>query len=159
MARKDQAIEEIEEMLLEAWELHMRLPDRERGWLASGSRSGWPQIVRDRLEGDYPDVDARPRQQLSRREMALVDRVFLSDACLTLEVAPVLRPLLAVVLALKVRPGAGGFSWPRVWGALGGRESGVTSETLRKRYERLLTQLALVEAGRSRVAAVAISGR
>lgn len=145
-------------MLLEAWELHMRLPDRERGWLASGSRSGWPQIVRDRLEGDYPDIDARPRQQLSRREMALVDRVFLSDACLTLEVAPALRPLIAVVLALKARPGAGGFSWPRVWGALGGRDAGVTSDALRMRYERVLRQLALVEAGRARVAEDAISG-
>lgn len=150
MARKDQAVEAVEEMLLEAWELHLRLPDQERGWLASGSRSGWPEIVRERLAGDHPDFEARPRQQLSRRQMALVERVFLAEQCLALEVAPALRPLVAVVLALKSRPGAGGFSWPRVWGVLGGRESGVTSDALRVRYERVLRQLAAVATVRER---------
>jgi len=147
MARKDAAIEAIEEMLLEAWELLMRSPDRERGWLASGSHSGWPQIVRDRVT-DYADMEARPRLQLSRREVQLRDRVFIDPDCLAMEIAPALRPLVAVVLAMRTRPEAGGFTWSRVWEALGGRESGCTSDGLRMRYERVLRQLTAVATAR-----------
>lgn len=147
MARKDQAVEAIEELLLEAWELLMRSPDPERGWLASGARSGWPQIVRDKIT-DYADDEARLPLQLTRREVGLRDRVFVDVDCLAMEIAPALRPLVAVVLAMRARPGAGGFAWSRVWEALGGRESGMTSDALRVRYERVLRQLAMVEAGR-----------
>ena len=143
MARKDAAIEAIEELLLEAWGLLMRSPDGERGWLRSGARSGWPEIMRDRIT-DYADDQAQPRLQLNRREVRLRDRVFVDPDCLTMEIVPALKPLVAVVLAMKSRPGAGGFRWERVWEALGGRESGTTTDGLRVRYERVLRRLAAV---------------
>ncbi|WP_408585935.1 hypothetical protein [Novosphingobium sp.] len=150
MARSSAAIEAIEDTLLEAWELLMRSPDQERGWLASGARSGWPQIVRDRIT-DYADTEARPRMSLNRREVALRDRVWIDVDCLSMEIAPDNRPLVAVVLAMKARPGAGGFRWERVWEALGGRESGLTTDTIRMRYDRTLRRLAAIEAERSGV--------
>jgi hypothetical protein len=145
MARRDPVIEVMEETLLEAWDLLLRSPDRERGWLRGGN--GWPDIVRDRIM-DYADTDARPRLQLNRREVALRDRVFVDPDCLTIQIAPALMPLVAVVLAMKARPGAGGFRWEAVWSALGGRESGTTTDGLRVRYERVLRRLAAIEADR-----------
>lgn len=147
MARRDPVIEAMEEMLLEAWQLLLRSPDQERGWLASGSRSWWPQIVRDRVT-DYADDDARPRLQMGRREVALRDRVFVDAPCLAEEIAPANRALVAVVLTMKSWRDVGGFRWERVWEALGGRESGVTSDGLRVRYERTLRRLVVVEGER-----------
>lgn len=140
----------MEDTLLEAWELLMRSPDQERGWLASGARSAWPAIIRDKIM-DYADEEARPRQQLNRREVRLRDRVWVDDDCLSMEIAPDNRPLVAVVLAMKARPGAGGFRWERVWEVLGGRESGLTTDTIRMRYERTLRRLAAIEAENSGV--------
>ncbi|BEV02214.1 hypothetical protein [Novosphingobium olei] len=150
MARRDAGIEAMEDTLLEAWELLMRSPDQERGWLASGARSAWPAIIRDKIM-DYADEEARPRQQLNRREVRLRDRVWVDDDCLSMEIAPDNRPLVAVVLAMKARPGAGGFRWERVWEVLGGRESGLTTDTIRMRYERTLRRLAAIEAENSGV--------
>ncbi|ABD25090.1 hypothetical protein Saro_0643 [Novosphingobium aromaticivorans DSM 12444] len=147
MGRRDPEIEATEEMLLEAWQLLMRSPDQERGWLISGQRSWWPQIIRDKVM-DYADEDARPRQQLGRREVALRDRVFVDVGCLAEEIAPQIRPLVAVVLTMKTWRDVGGFRWERVWEALGGRESGTTSDGLKVRYQRTLKQLGAIEAAR-----------
>ena len=146
-ARRDAAIEAMEETLLEAWDLLMRSPDRERVFLRSGARSSWPDILRDRIT-DYPDDEARPRLQLNRREVALCNRVFVDDDCLTREIAPALMALVGVVLKMKSRPGPGGFRWERVWEAMGGRESGTTTDGLSKRYERVLRRLSAIEAER-----------
>jgi hypothetical protein len=157
MARRDAAIEAMEEQLLEAWDLLMRSPDRERAFLHSGRRSAWPEILRDRVT-DYADDDARPRLQLNRRQVALRDRVFVDVDCLTMAIAPTLLPMVATVLAMKARPGAGGFRWERVWEALGGRESGTTTDGLAKRYERVLRRLIVVEALRNAPVDAPISG-
>lgn len=148
MARKDPVIEATEDMLIEAWTVLMRSPDQERGWLASGQRSRWPQIVRDRVT-DYADTDGRVRLQLGRREVALRNRVFVDEGCLAEEIAPANRALVAVVLTMKTWREVGGFRWERVWEALGGRESGATSDGLRVRYERTLARLGAIEAVRS----------
>lgn len=147
MGRRDPELEATEEMLLEAWQLLMRSPDQERGWLASGQRSWWPQIIRDRIM-DYADDDARPRLQMGLREVRLRDRVFVDVGCLAEEIAPANRALVAVVLTMKTWRDVGGFRWERVWEALGGRESGTTTDGLRVRYERTLKRLAAVEAGK-----------
>lgn len=146
MARRDPIIEATEEMLLEAWQLLMRSPDQERGWLASGQRSWWPQIIRDKVM-DYADDDARPRLQLGLREVRLRDRVFVDVGCLAEEIAPANRALVAVVLTMKTWRDVGGFRWERVWEALGGRESGATVDNLKMRYQRTLKRLAVIEAG------------
>ena len=155
MARRDAVIEAMEETMLEAWDLLMRSPDRERGWLHGGN--GWPDIIRDRIT-DYADTEARPMLQLNKREVALRDRVFVNPDCLSMEIGAALRPLVAVVLAMKSRPGAGGFRWERVWEAMGGRESGTTTDGLRVRYERVLRRLAVIEADRSVRDDCAVSG-
>lgn len=147
MGRRDPELEATEEMMLEAWQLLMRSPDQERGWLLSGQRSWWPQIIRDRIM-DYADDDARPRLQMGRREVRLRDRVFVDVGCLAEEIAPANRPLVAVVLTMKTWRDVGGFRWESVWEALGGRESGTTTDGLKVRYQRTLKRLAAVEAGR-----------
>ncbi len=145
MARQAEVIEAAEEMLIEAWELLMRLPDRERGFLSAGSRSGWPEVLRD-VVTDYADGDARPRMSLNRREMAIVGRVFLDVGCLAMEVAPANRRLFALVLAMKAREGR--VWWDQIWVALGGKRLGVTSDCLRMRYDRSLARLAFVDGER-----------
>lgn len=141
MARADAWLEEVEDMLVEAWGYLTRLPDRERGWLASGSRSQWPDVVRDPVT-DYMTDDA-PRLPLGRREMAMVGKCYTDEACLVMMLDAPLRPLLAVVLGMKARPERGGFKWERVWEWMGGKACGVTSDALRGRYERALRTIAV----------------
>ncbi|MDP3550622.1 MAG: hypothetical protein Q8R81_09515 [Novosphingobium sp.] len=145
MARRDPVIEATEDMLLEAWELLMRSPDQEKGWLGSGTRSWWPQIIRDKIM-DYADEDARPRLQMGLKQVRLRDRVFVDVGCLAEQIAPADRALVAVVLTMKTWRDVGGFRWERVWEALGGRESGATTDGLRVRYERTLRRLGAIEA-------------
>lgn len=154
MARRDEALQAFEAELVHAWRMMARLPDRERGWLRAGTRSVWPDVVRDRFT-DYADTEARPRTVLSRRELALVDALFLGEDCLCSRVVPVeRRALLGVVLSLKAWPERRGFRWDAVWVACGGRACGVTSDTLASRYETQLRRLfTAMEARRARLAA------
>lgn len=157
MARQDPVLEAAEDMMIEAWALLMRMPDQERSWLASGGKSGWPDIVRDKIM-DYADIDARPRLQLGRREVALVDRVFNDPGCLVMEIAPDNRALVGIVLMMKSRHEVGGFRWERVWEVLGGQRSGATTDGLRRRYERSLRVLAVAETRRQDMTALASAG-
>ena len=150
MARQDSRFAIVEETAIEAWGLLMRLPDRERGFLTSGSRSALPAPIRDRIT-DYADVDAVPRRQLGRREMALVGEWFLDPECLVMEIAPSNRALVALVLTMRGRRGGGGFEWSEVWTVLGGRRLGVTSDALRMRYERSMGRIAAVIGEREEV--------
>ncbi len=148
MARQDSTLEATEDMLVEAWQLLMRLPDRERGFLASGSRTCLPQPIRDVIT-DYADLDARPRPQLGRRDMALVHEVFLAPRCLMMLVEPQHARLFGMVLAAKAGRMAAGFDWSDIWERMGGRRCKATSDGLRARYEgclrRIATVLALAE--------------
>lgn len=146
--RKDPEIEAMEETLMEAWRVLRCSPDRERGFLGSGSRSGWPEIVRDRIM-DYADTEAQPRLRLGRREIGLRDAVFVVPGCLMESVALANRPLLALVLAMKTGHEPGGFRWERVWACMGGRASGCTTDQLRMRYARTVKDLARLWAVRS----------
>ena len=162
MARKDAEFEAMEEVLMEAWRVLRVSPDRERGFLASGSRSGWPQIVRDRIM-DYADAEAQPRLQLGRREVGLRDAVFVEPGCLMESVAVELRPLVALVLAMKTRHEPGGFRWERVfdvldraWRAMPAdskRWDRTTSDGYRMRYTRTVKDLARLWAVRGDVIA------
>lgn len=143
MARRNDQIEAVEEMLVEATRLLLRMPDRERIWLRSGERSFWPAMVKD-IFADYADREAEPRMPMGRREMALIDRVYgiasrryLLDTVLIRD-----RPLVRLVLLRKAGRLPGGFRWEDVWEALGGKRSGATTDGLRKTYERCLDRLA-----------------
>lgn len=142
MARRDDWLNEVENMLVDAWAYLMRMPDRERAWLASASRSAWPAVIRDPI-ADYADQDA-PRVPLGRREMAMIGKVFLDEECLMVRLDVALRPLVAVVLAAKAKPERGGFKWVRVWDRMGGRACGVSVDGLRNRYERALVRVAVM---------------
>jgi len=145
MARQSDVIEHVEGELVDAWRMLMRLPDREHGWLSSGQRSAWPEILREKF-GDYPDEEARePRRQLGRREMAVLGEVFGIDGrddYLMARIAFANRPLVALVLARKAGRMAGGFHWNDIWQALGGRALGVSPDALRARWDRCLGMLA-----------------
>lgn len=145
MARQSDWIDHVEGELVHAWQMLLRLPDRERGWLSAGSRSGWPQIVRERF-GDYPDEEARePRRALGRREMELLGRVFGidgRDGYLMERIALANRPLVALVLARKAGRQPGGFQWNDIWQALGGKALGIGPDALRARWDRCLGMLA-----------------
>ena len=128
-------------MLTAAVEYLGALPDRERGFLTAGSRSSWPAIVRD-MQADYADAEARPSPQLSRRQVRLVEQMLTGAKPLADAVPEGHRALVGRVIAMKRWPGPDGFGWDRVWQVMGGRSTGVTSDTLRKRYERAIGKLA-----------------
>ncbi|NOW44091.1 hypothetical protein FHW96_000218 [Novosphingobium sp. SG751A] len=143
MARKDVELEAAENTLIEAWDALMRVPDREKGWLRAGERCWWPEIVRDAVT-DYK-ADEAPRRPLSRREVDLMDRVFIQPGALVMMLTDDQRRLLGIVLAHKSRKmGEDGF-WPAVLGAwrrLPGNAKLGTTDGLRVRYERALQRLA-----------------
>jgi hypothetical protein len=143
MARRDRELEAIENDLVDAWRMLRCLPDRERGFLSSGSRSAWPEIVKD-VQSDYADQEAVPRRRLSRSDMAMLDRVFaLSGGRPALDAVRVRdRKLFALVMARKAGAMAGGFAWEDVWEALGGKAIGATTAALRSRYEDALKAVA-----------------
>lgn len=147
MARSNPVLAEAEETMIEAWRLLMRLPDRERGWLRSGSRASWFDMVRDK-QADYADAEAAPRVQLGRREVAKVERAFLVDRCLASAVPEHLQRLFSAVIAAKAGRLPGGFKWADVGARLYGRDWGtarcdMTTDTLRSRYEACLGKVAV----------------
>lgn len=155
MARQDDMVQRAEAVMIEAWQLLMRLPDRERGWLKSGTRSGMPDVVRDKWQGwidgalalelglTAPEPEAAPRRQLGRREMALVRMAWEQVGCLAEAPLPQHRALFAMVIATKAGRMPGGFRWSDIWTRMGGRATGVTSDALRARYEASLGRVAV----------------
>ena len=156
MARQNEQIERAEAVMIEAWQLLYRLPDHERGWLKSGSRSALPPPVQDEWLGmiDHelamklglivPDDVPAPRTQLGRREMALVDLAWLRRDCLAEAVLPAHRRLFALVIATKAGRQPGGLRWSDIWVRFGGNpRCGFTSDGLRSRYEASLGRVAV----------------
>jgi hypothetical protein len=132
---------EVEEALMDAMDYLGRMPDRERGFLSAGSRSGWPEIVRATWLGDYGDGDAVPRGPgLTRAQVGHVERWVTGEGALVLEVPPAHRRLVGIVLRQKREPEGGGFAWADVWRVFGDRA--VTSDGLRMRYERAIRKVA-----------------
>ena len=147
MARKDPEIEAAEDMLCEAWECLMRSPDRERGFLLSGQRSWWPAIIRDPVT-DYAEQEA-PRRPLTRREIALRDRVFIAPDALVMRLTVDSRALLAIVLLVKRRAMGEDGLWQTVlgvWRKLPGKAKLGTADGLRVQYRRILDTVARWEA-------------
>lgn len=141
MARADDAIDHFEQELIGAWRDLGRSPDRERAFLAAGSRTNWPHIVRDRIT-DYPGNDMPRRPGLSRAEMARLDAMIVAPGCV-ISIVPADRvKLVGTVLNLKAWPERRGFRWEAVWERMGGRASGATKDGLRARYETQLRRMA-----------------
>lgn len=134
--------QDAEDAMIAAVEYLGALPDRERAFLAAGKRSAWPQVIRDR-QADYADTDAVPSPQLSRRMMAHLQTMLLDERAAALAVPEGHRSLVGRVLVAKRWPGPDGFRWERVWVAEGGKACGVTSDALRRRYERAIGKVAV----------------
>lgn len=139
------AVDLGEEMLMDALEMLGLLPDAERAFLSSGSRSCWPAVVRDRIT-DYAETQAR--RQLTRREVDEVNRMFITPGCMIQRIEPRAVRVLAVALPMKCWPDAGGFRWERVWEMMGGRGCDMTSDTVRGLYEGACARVAAMEMAR-----------
>lgn len=139
--------DDAEDALTEVFEYLFALPDSERAFLAAGSRSCWPQIVRSVREGDYGDgqhigAEIAPSPRLTRRMMARAERLLLGERAAVLAIPEGHRALVGRVIVMKRWPDAGGFRWERVWEREGGRRSGTTADALRMRFERAMGKLA-----------------
>lgn len=155
MARKDPELQAVEDELIETMQMLNRMPDRDRAFLAAGSRSSWPEHLREWWE--YTDEDSEPRRPLSRREVARVYRMWIDKGCIVEAIRAEDRKLVALVAARKAGRMPGGFRWEDIWQALRGRlprfrydDEGqiietvlirVTSDAMRKRYEAAIERL------------------
>lgn len=159
MARQDEAVQRAELVMIEAWQLLMRLPDRERGFLKSGSRSCLPAPIREwlgmadaELALDLglalPEAERAPLRQLGRREMELVERAWFRTGCLAEAPLPQHRGLFAMVIATKAGRMPGGFKWEDIGKRLYGKAWGtarcdMTTDRLRSRFEASLGRVAV----------------
>lgn len=143
--------QDAEDALLWAVEALGCLPDRERGFLAAGSTSSMPRVLRIE-QSDYPDRPD-PRKRLSAGEVARLEAMLLGPDALVLAIPERHRALVGRVAAMKLWPGAGGFRWSAVRAAMQKRagEAGRTvghadyvpaGDALRMRYERAIGVLA-----------------
>jgi len=142
--------QQAEDALTAAVEYLFALPDRERSFLAAGTRTGWPAIVRD-LQSDYADAEAAPSPQLTRRNVNLVDRLLIGEQPLANAIPERHRALVGRVIVMQRWPGPDGFGWDRVFVTLGGvlfnqvrREVlPTTSDSMRMAYSRAIGRLAV----------------
>lgn len=142
--------QEAEDTLTAAVEYLGAMPDRERSFLAAGSRSGWPSIVRD-LQSDYADAEASPSPQLTRRCANLVERMLTGERPLADAIPEGHRALVGRVIVMKRWPGPDGFGWDRIFQVMGGelynlarrQVLATTSDGMRKAYERAIQRLAV----------------
>lgn len=142
--------QQAEDALIEAVEYLAALPDRDRAFLSAGSRSCWPQIVRSARDGDYGDgqhigAEIAPSARLTRRMQDRLHRVLLDEDAAAMAILPDHRALVGRVLVMKRWPGPDGFRWDNVWRAEARRAGGkltVTSDALRRRYERAVSRVA-----------------
>ena len=141
--------QDAEDALMAAVEYLGAMPDRDRSFLAAGSRSCWPAIVRD-VQADYADGEASPSPQLTRRCASLVERMLTGERPLADAIPEGHRSLVGRVIVMKRWPGPEGFGWDRVYRLMGGEMYNVarrqvtrtTSDGMRKAYERAITRLA-----------------
>jgi hypothetical protein len=146
------SFDEVEAALMDAMEYLARMPDRERGWLSAAQRSSMPEIIRATWLGDYGDGEAVPRGAgLSRANVQHVERWLTGERALVLAVPAAHRRLVGLVLRHKREHEGGGFAWSDVWRVFG--DASVTSDALRKRYERSIGMVARAVNGPARRAA------
>lgn len=146
--------------MIEAFRLLLRMPDREKGYLKSGTRSSMPEPLPDLWLGSIPadlalelglamaDDAPEPKVQLSQRDVAKVERAWLVDLHLAEAVPAPHKRLFITVLAAKAGRMPGGFKWEDIGERLYGRNWGTarcdaTTDALRMRYEACLRCIAV----------------
>lgn len=141
--------QEAEDALMAAFEYLSGMPDRDRAFLAAGTRSAWPEIVRESWE--YADAEASPSVRLSRRNAEHVDRFLTGPAPLANVIAEQHRAFVGRVVSMQLWPGPDGFGWDRVFRMQRGvlfnlvrkAELPTTSDGMRKAYERAVGKVAV----------------
>lgn len=130
--------ERVEERLIEAMEVVMRSPDRERRWLRPAASSLWRLVQPEPGMGDDDDQPlvtvGMTRDQQARANEALA---WVSASVAEGET----RHILGLALMQLARGDAARISWTKLWKRLGGQRSGWTTEGLRKRYGRAITDI------------------
>lgn len=138
--------QEAEDALIGAFEYLGALPDRERGLLAGGEGRGmsaWPAFnLAGREQQGHMADDRPPRVRVGKREMALLEAMLLGRRACALAVPAGQRAFVGRVIVMKRWQSPGGFEWSEVWQREGGKRCGVTSDALRKRYDRAISRLA-----------------
>ena len=146
--------------MIEAFRLLLRMPDREKGFLKAGSKTSMPAPIPDLWLGSIPadlalelglamaEDAPEPRQQLTTRDVALVERAWLVDLHLAEAVPGPHKRLFITVLAAKAGRMPGGFKWEDIGARLYGKAWGTarcdaTSDALRMRYEACLRCVAM----------------
>jgi len=139
--------QDAEDALLEVMGLDRLMPDRERGFLAAGSRSTMPQPVRSVRDGEYPE--ATGRRGLRAAEVDRINGLGHVVASLAGSAAGLDTLLVRKVLTAKLAERGGGFTWDVIW----------QWDDQRRRAARMprRTQDAVRMAYRRAVAAVAVA--
>lgn len=142
--------QEAEDTLTAAIEYLGAMDDRERGFLAAGSRSCWPAIIREVDKFEYVH-GADPSPQLTRRNCDLVELVLTGERPLANCIPEGHRVLVGRVIVMQRWPGDEGFGWDLVWRRMGGELFNIarqrivptTSDGMRKAYSRAIRRLAM----------------
>ncbi|WP_158010623.1 DUF6362 family protein [Tardibacter chloracetimidivorans] len=124
----------VQEGFIQAWESLRRMPDREKGWMRSGTSSLWRQVQRE--WGAYSQDAEDVRLTLGLRAVE-VDQM--EEALQWLELLrPEDRKLVGAVLPVLAK-GYSRIPWGRIK-ARRGLEG--KPDTLKKRYRRALDMIA-----------------
>lgn len=123
----------VQERLVEAWRMLMRMPDREKGWLSSGTMSLWRMVTRDLTEA-AADETPIARTSLTSRE---VDRMNETLAWLD-HVDEGDRKLVGLAIR-ELANGASRVRWRELNRHFGRRRG--TGDLLRMRYSRAIAKI------------------
>lgn len=139
----------VQERLIEALQLLARMPDRERGWLSSGTSSLWRMVQRDLVDGAADD-EPRVRSGLTSVE---VDRM--NEALAWVEQVDERDRKLVGLAVGQLARGAKRVSWRAILPQLGLR---LGADGLRMRYGRAITLICQrLNAAENRAPRVSIS--
>jgi hypothetical protein len=135
----------VEERLVEAMQVLRRMPDRERGFLSSGGRAIWPQIVHtlEEILSAAPDDGSIRPGPVMRREQADMEEAL--EWLGYVKEGPA-RTIVGLALG-QLASGSSRVSWNVVWAIMERRgmtaEPGLklTPDSLRMRYGRALNAI------------------
>ena len=153
--------QEAEDTLTAAFEYLGAMRDGDRAFLAAGSRTAWPTIMRETRAGDYADADATPSPRLTRQCANLVEVMLTGERPLANVIPEGHRALVGRVIVMQRWPGPDGFGWDLVWQRMDGKLYNLarrelldaTSEAMRKAYSRAIGKVAVAMDADARVSA------
>lgn len=125
-----------EERLVEAMGVLLRSSDRERGWLHPGTLAMWRQYRPDIMEAD--DAPMRTRA-LTRAECERADEAMAwIDAAVPVGIG---RRILGIALMQLATGDRARVEWPAVRARLGADGAAITTDAVRKRYNRAVFEI------------------